>query len=149
MIRRTRTTTRPSVAAARRTRPVKIDTTEEIQEQLQLIANLDRQMEDLQRNRAAAIETIQGLYKQGSAEVVSDGIYEVKMHTPQGRSSTVIDPQKFKKFAGDEAFWKCCKIGVTEAKTFVSEKEMTKVATVTPGKPGEPEVVIEKIKKKK
>lgn len=148
MIRRTRTTTRAAVKAARRTRPVKADTTEEIQEQLQLIANLDRQMEDLQRSRAVAFEEITELYRRGAAEVVSDGIYEVKTRTPQGRGSTVIDPQKFKKFAGDEAFWKCCKIGVTEAKAFVSEKEMTKVATFTPGKPGKPEVVIEKIKKK-
>lgn len=151
MIRRTRTTVRPTVQAARRLRTVKVqaDTTEEIQEQLQLIANLDRQMEDLQRSRAVAIEEITELYKRGSAEVVSDGVYEVRTHTPMGRSTTVIHPQAFKKVAGDEAFWKCCKIGVTEAKTFLSEKELTKVADVLPGKPGKPEVVVEKVKKSK
>lgn len=151
MLRRTRTTSRTSVAAARRSRPApvpKVDYTEEIQERLQTIANLERQMEDLQRQRAVAEEEIKEFFKRSGEDVVSDGIYEVKMHTPAGRSSTVIDPKKFQKFAGDEAFWKCCKIGVTEAKSFLSEKELAKVSTITPGTAGKPEVVITKIKKK-
>lgn len=151
MIRRTRTTARTSVAAARRTRPApvpKIDYAEEVQERLQTIANLERQMEDLQRQKAVVEEEIKEYYTRSGEELISDGIYEVKKFTPMGRSSTLIDPQKFKKFAGDEAFWKCCKIGVTEAREFVSEKEMQKVATIVPGKAGKPEIVITKLKKK-
>lgn len=151
MIRRTRTTVRTSVTTARRIRTVpaaKVDNTEAIQKQLQTIAKIDRQMEDLLRNRAAAEEEVKVLFAAGADEVVSDGIYEVKEVTPQGRSSTTVDPLKFKKVAGEEAFWKCCKVGVTEAKTFLSEKEMTRVTTVVEGKPGKTEVVISKIKKK-
>lgn len=150
LIRRSRVTTRPEVASSRRARPMaKPDTSDEVKEQLQLIAQIDHQMEMLTVQRAAAVEAAQALFSQGNAEEVTDGLYYVKRVTPMGRSSTEIDPKVFQKKVGDEVFWKCVKVGVTEAKKHLTEAELRKVAVVTEGVPGEPYIEVAKKKGKK
>lgn len=153
-----RRTARPSVARARRTRvSVEQDTAsayDDVVAQLKILAEIERARAETNdhydRAEKVAKEVIAEAFKRGKLDEADDGIMKARMHTPPGRSSTEFDPQKFKKYVGDDAFWKCVKIGVTEAKQFVSEKEMTRAgAIVTPAKPGKPTLVVERIKKKK
>lgn len=155
-VKRTRVA-RPSVALARRTRKVAtvdVDASyDEVIEKLQLIAEIDaehaRIADAYTKRRAVLEEEVEHSLKASGHSAIDDGVLRAQMVTPPGRSTTYIDPQKFRKYVGDDAFWKCVKVGVTEAKQFVSEKEMPKAgATVTPGQAGKPKLVIERIKKK-
>lgn len=150
-----RVVTRPAVASARRStlaRPAAAATRNfysETVEQLQLIAILDTEQQDLDRRRLAVETEIDSLMLAGSLEHVDDGVFKVDRKAGEGRSTTVIDPLKFKKHCGDKAFWECVKIGVTEAKQYVSDKEMGKVGTVTAGKAGPIKLTVARIKKGK
>jgi hypothetical protein len=127
----------------------KVDNYSQVVDKLQLIAIVDSEMESAIRRRQVIEDDIHELMKSGALETVDDGVYKAAITSSAGRSTTTIDPVKFKKHAGDQAFWACVKIGVTEAKEYVSEKEMARVGTVVAGKPGEPKLSVARIKKAK
>lgn len=152
-----RRTTRPSVAAAR-TNPVirrqapARNYYAEVTDELKLIATLDAEQEELTRRRKEVEERIEKLMNDGRLSEADDGVFKAEYKQATGRSTTDIDPKKFQKFLGPnraDDFWSCVKIGVTEAKQFITDAEIPKVGKVTPGKPGDFKLSVSRKKKAK
>lgn len=154
LIRRNKATpvTRPAVAGARRalrTRAPAHDYYADVCNQLQLLEDLSTEEDELARRRKEIEEEIERLMRAGELKETDDGVLAASYKPVMGKSSTTVDPLKFKKFAGDAAFWKCVQIPVTKAREFIAEKQFGQVATVVEGKPGAPKLIITRIKKTK
>lgn len=168
MIRRSRTTapseapvtasrriTRPGVARARSTATpaaAQRNFYNEVTDQLKLIATLDAEQEELTRRRKEVEEGIQKIMEEGRLTEADDGVFKAEFKGSSGRATTEIDPKKFQKFLGPnraDDFWSCVKVGVTEAKQFITEAEIPKVGTITPGKAGPSKLSISRKKKAK
>ena len=63
---------------------------------------------------------------------------EASVVIPQGRASRFIDPKEYFKLVTKDDFFESIKVSSEQAKKNLSEKELAKISTVTPGKPGEP-----------
>ncbi len=150
-----RSTTRPAVAEARRIvrrAPPARNYYNEVIEQLKLIADLEVEQSDLDRRRKEVEERIQKLMIEGTLQEADDGALKAEYKPTTGRSSTDIDPLKFMKFLGKDReaeFWSCVKIGVSEAKQFITDREISKVGTFTPAVAGPAKLTVTRKKKSK
>ena len=104
-----------------------------------LQATINAAVRDMAALDKTALETMQaaGLTKHSCAEG------DLKVNIPSGRSSTYIDPKKFRGAVGDDAFYESVKVTMTEARRNLSGKEFDAIAEVTPGKPGKPSLKTE------
>jgi len=68
---------------------------------------------------------------------------DLKIKVPSGRSSTTIKPREFHELVDDDEFYSCVSVSVTKARTVISGKEITEVATVTAAVPGAPRLEFE------
>lgn len=86
------------------------------------------------------------LYRMMKASKVveaDDTLATAVVHTPIGRSSTWIDPVKFRKaVADDKTFYASVSVGVKAAKQVLGQKEIDAISVKTPGAPGEETVKI-------
>jgi hypothetical protein len=65
------------------------------------------------------------------------------VETPLGRSSTVIDPEKYfalidKNLISHEDFFNSVSVSITKARDFLGEKQIEKIGEVTPAKKKDP-----------
>lgn len=157
VLRRSAATTREVVVEARRqpvrrARPASRDHNAEVCEHLQAIAILDEQRAELDRQQKDIQAKIEDLMKEGRLEAVDDGAWKATYKETTVRGSTDIDVVKFKQFMVRRnmaaEFEECLKVSVTDAKQYLSEAEMKKVATVVEATKGPHTLKIERIKKK-
>lgn len=148
IMRRTRPT-RPAVAQARRVVRTRQNFFGDVCEKLKLIANLEEQAEELARQRTEIEEEIEALMVAGKLQDVDDGVWSAAYKPSAGRASSEVDLTKFRKYVGDAKFFSVVKVGVTDAKTLVSEKEWVKAGiTTVEGKAGPQKLSITRKKKK-
>lgn len=117
----------------------------DIDAQLQLIAKNDEAIDAAVASNDAAYAEIKRLLESAGMTGHTNGHYIAEIVTPMGRESREIDPKKFQKAVSPEDFWACIKVGVTDAKKVLSEKELDKISTVTPGKPGTPILKVDRV----
>lgn len=63
---------------------------------------------------------------------------EAFFETPEGRSTTVVDPRLFYNAVGEKNFWSAVTVGVTKAKEVLSGKELERISRKTIPGPKEP-----------
>lgn len=92
-----------------------------------------------QQDEAAELQALMQKYHKTSQHNASG---EARIEVWPGRKTVTIDPAKFAKAVSSEDFYACAKIGMTEAKKVLSEKEIERISTVTPPVPGDPKLKI-------
>ena len=60
------------------------------------------------------------------------------VETPMGRSTTVIDPRKYKEMVDESAFFSSIVVGITKAREHLGEKQIEKISTTTPAAKKDP-----------
>jgi len=105
------------------------------------IASLATAIKDAEINLQSQMHSL------GVTEHQYNGI-EAALVRPAGRSSTVIDPQKFRKLVEEKVFYACISVSVTKAKTEVAQKTLDKISKTTPATPGPEKVVVSRISTK-
>lgn len=150
MQRQIRTARTPAPRPAARTvRTVKRNYYGEVCDQLQLIAELEAEEQDLSRRRQELEQGIRALMDAGELTEVDDGAFQAKITTPAGKASRTIDPDKFYDAVSTNDFWASISVGVTAAKQYLTDAEIDKISNVVPGVPGEPKLTISPVKKGK
>lgn len=144
-----RVTLRRGVATSRteidKVAQIKADAEAIIAENLKLISKNDAAIDDAVASNDAAYAAIKSALEVANLPGYTDGKYIAEMKTPMGRESRTIDAKKFQKKVDPADFWSCVKIGVTEAKKVLSEKELDSISTVVPAVAGAPTLKIERI----
>lgn len=141
-LRRGVATGRTSANAAQK---VKDDAIAIIEENLKLISNNDAAIDAAVASNDQAYAAIKSALEVAQMDGYTNGRYQAEIKTPMGRESREIDVKKFQKAVSADDFYACVKIGVTEAKKVLSEKELDKISKITPAKTGDPILKIERI----
>lgn len=68
-------------------------------------------------------------------DVLCTATYQAAVVTPQGRSTTTIDPVQFLDKVGLPDFLAAASVSVTAARKLLGEKELLAISTVTPPEP--------------
>ena len=77
-----------------------------------------------------------------NVQTFAHGAVTASVTRSQGRDTNVIDPRGYHKLVTDDEFYGTITVGVTKARTVLTQTELAKVTTTKPGKLGEPELVI-------
>lgn len=115
-----------------------------MQELLQSIAEIDRNLERLKAEReekAAELYLMMKTYQQDALEVEEAVASRV---TPMGRSSSHIDARAFAELVEEDDFYACVEVIKNRAEKVLSGKELAAITEVTPGRPGEETIVIKR-----
>lgn len=121
----------------------------EIDEQLQLIASLDIEIDQLMEKLQGAHAKIEKLMSQGKINDHSDGNYNASIVEVFSRQKTVIDPKRFKAQVGEKEFWACVEVPVGKAEEILGKKELARISDVTPGKSTGYQFKLKKVEAKK
>lgn len=120
-----------------------------IDEQLKLISDAERQIDDAQIVIAQAYKMIEAQLRLANLTLHSNGAYVAEIKEQWTNQSTDIDPKKFRNRVSDEAFWGSINVSVTKAKTFLTVIELQQIADVTPGRKTGETLKVSKIEPKK
>ena len=99
---------------------------------LHLIAEKEQAIDEATDAISQAFAEIEALVREHKLGDVSAGTKTASIVEQMGRSSTHIDPKRFKAAVSDKDFWACVKVQVGEAEKVMSKKEFVQVADVTP-----------------
>lgn len=64
--------------------------------------------------------------------------------TPTGRSSSVIDAREFHDLVEEDDFYACIDVVKNRAEKVLSTRELEKITETTPGKKGDPKLVVKR-----
>lgn len=119
---------------------------EELKERADSIDALQHQIEVLQEDLKKAKESMQNtMMSIGVAEV--RGLHSLaEVVTPQGRASTVIDPEAYYQKVELSEFFDSVKVLKTQATSYLSGKELQSISKTTPGKPKDPVLKVTHLK---
>lgn len=118
-----------------------------VKQHLSAYQELEEEMDALKVRMESLKQEITETMENGKLTEVFQGVLVAKYASPATRSSTVIDPQKFSDHVLPEEFWDCISISVTKAREVMSERELKKVSTTSPGEPKPPVLTITRKKK--
>jgi hypothetical protein len=110
---------------------------------LKVIADNNKEIAALQKEQNDALAVLLKTMQANKLKnwEIPDARAEVVI--PQGRSSSVIDPENYYKLVSKEDFFESIKVSIEKAKKHLGTKELAKITEVTPGKRGEPTLSIE------
>lgn len=147
LLQRTRPVASPAAATAkprvlmRRARTVaptqtapKVDNLHEINEQLQLIAQCETEIDEASAKLSQAHAKLSELMTASATTSYTNGKYVAEFVDTMSRASTTIDPKRFKANVADADFWKCISVSVTEARKVMTDKEISQIAKVESAK---------------
>lgn len=118
----------------RRVRSV-VDNTDEL---LQSLAEAKRRMSamalEVSKKEAELFDAMRAVGK--TSVEVAGATASITQHP--GKSSNIVDPKAlFSKLSNGE-FFECVTVSVTKVKQYLAAKELERITTTVPGKPGEP-----------
>lgn len=117
--------------------------TKEIDEIMKSIAGAQAVMAEEAKFLNEATNTLFTLMKKAKMDVRQVGDIHAVLYRPAGRSSTVIDPVKYRKAVKDDKeFYGSIKVSVTDAKKVLPEKVLATISKVTPAVAGEETVKV-------
>lgn len=145
----------PSRVVMRRPRPEPTtqkteqdDNLHEINEQLQLIAKCEDEIDDASARLSEAHAKLTDLMTEARTTSYTNGKYVAEFVDTMSRASTVIDPKRFKANVADADFWKCITVSVTEARKVMTEKEIGQISKIEPAKKTGTTLKVQKVKVK-
>lgn len=106
---------------------------QKIDEQLKLISDAERQIDEAQIVIAQAYKMVEAQLRLANIMFHSNGLYLAEIKEQWTNQSTDIDPKKFRVKVPDAAFWGSISVSVTKAKSFLTAKELSEIADVKPG----------------
>ena len=129
----------PSTSAVR----VKESIVEEgLTEALKQLAKNHAALVAAQQEDVALKAKIYELMQIANVQTFAHGAVTASVTRPKGRDTNVIDPRGYHRLVTDDEFYDTVTVGITKAKTVLTQTELAKVTTIKPGKLGEPELVI-------
>lgn len=131
-----RTRTAPEAA------PVAGKTKRQLIESLKSIAKIQATIEQLQKNLTPQIDQLQADMVKAKLVFLDCDDATADIVRSAGKSQVTINPKKFYAKVAEEDFFACCTIGVTKAKAVMGQKELDRISTTVPGKPGEPKLKV-------
>jgi hypothetical protein len=139
-----------AMTAARKTRVRRVASTSgakrSLNDKLKKAAEALRQIEEGNEALDKLKPWIEDLLKEAGLVTYQAHGAVASMVASPGRASTEIDVVAFRAAVSDADFMSSISVGVTKAKKVMTDKELGKVSTKIPGKPGEPtlKVVLQK-----
>lgn len=122
---------------------------EKIDEQLKLISDAERQIDDAQVIIAQAYKMIDAQLRLANLRVHSNGSYIAEIKEQWTNQTMDIDSKKFRNKVSDEAFWGSISVSVMKAKNFLTKIELEAIADVKPGMKVGETLKVSKIEPKK
>jgi hypothetical protein len=107
---------------------------EEINQQLKLIANAEAAIDDAQEAIELAYLVIERKLRDSNLISHSNGVYLAEIVEQFTRQSRTVNPKKFRTQVTADVFWDSVSVDVGKALKHLSDKELTKIADVVPGK---------------
>lgn len=129
-IRRLRVT---SVNAAIHRASIESAAKQKIDEQLKLVSEAERQIDDAQVVIAQAYKMIDAQLRLMNPRIHSNGSYIAEIKEQWTNQTMDIDPKKFRNKVSDDAFWGSISVSVMKAKNFLTKIEIENIADVKPG----------------
>lgn len=131
MVQRIRRLVRGSVSASSAGREAKA------KEILQSIAEKEDEIASLSSSLAALKEELEQEMRAGRLTSVTEGQYTAAIVRPSGKAQNVIDAHKFYDLVEQEDFFGAVSVSVSKAKELLGQKELDKITTKIPAKPGD------------
>lgn len=103
---------------------------------LQSIAKMQETVDKLRANMKPLMAELEEAMLSASISSLDSGTAVAEMTRSSGKAQTTIDPRKFHDIVDEKDFYECITVGVTKARTVLSEKEISRIASTVPGKPG-------------
>ena len=125
-----RRTVRDAVAQDRDLAPIKAS----ILEDLKLIAKNNATIDAVTASTQQAHARIEALMKEHKMGAQTDGKLVAELVDQFTKESRYVDPQRFYNAVHEDDFWPCISVSITEAKKVMAEKELNKIAKITPAK---------------
>lgn len=110
---------------------------------LNQIAENNEKLAQLQREQNDAMSLLFKTMKSNRLDEWETAKALAKIVTPKGRATNFIDPEKYAETVSEEDFYASVKVSMEQAKKYLSQKELEKITTTTPGKDGEPKLEID------
>lgn len=113
---------------------------------LQTFAETVDSIDDLVADRQRIERELESYMREHGIDKVMAREYVAGTFATTGRSSTRIDPRLFRKECDEKDFYECIDVVAARAKKVLSGKALERITTTTPGKAGDPEFSVRKLK---
>lgn len=141
-IRRVRRTAKKVAAPSKAQMAAQVD-------RLNSIANLQTQIEDLQRRMAKEEASLFVFMTDNNLDHMDGENCFADIKQSAGKSVNLIDPKGLRgKLKNDADFYACISVSVTKAKEFLSGKELDGITTTIPGTAGPRKLKVSQVKEK-
>lgn len=110
------------------------------------IEQAQEQIEELQNTIKEDLSKLEALMKDNGVQVHAGKIGLAEFVVPASRSTRVIDPLKYYENVDEADFFSSITVRVTDAKKFLSDKELDSISHIKKPKPKEPVLKVRPVK---
>lgn len=105
-----------------------------IETNLKLISEAERKIDEATLEITQAYKIVEAQLKLAGLDAHSNGVLVASLVEKWTRQSRTIDPKKFRNKVANEVFWSSISVNLTKAGEHLTDKELTDMSDVVPGK---------------